>query len=198
MGLRALNDTIDWSGVRDGIEMDLVTHDALKFFKLLLKRNGYVLEQLTSPLIVQTSPEHEELILMVPRMLTRHHAHHYLGFARTQWGLFQNDKRVKPLLYVYRVLLTGIHLMRTGAIEANIVRLNETFKLSYITDLVAQKTGGTEKGALEGANLTFHTTEYERLTRELEQARDATKLPDEPSGRDELNDLLIRLRTKTV
>ncbi len=48
--------------------------------------------------------------------ITRHHAHHYLGFAETQWKLFQkeNPPRVKPLLYVYRVLLTGIHLMQTG------------------------------------------------------------------------------------
>jgi len=28
---------------------------------------------------------------------------------------------VKPLLYVYRVLLTGIHLMRSGQIEANLL-----------------------------------------------------------------------------
>ena len=37
--------------------------------------------------------------------------------------------RVKPLLYVYRVLLTGIHLMRTGEVEANLVTLNEEFRL---------------------------------------------------------------------
>ncbi len=32
-----------------------------KFFNLLLKKNGYVLEQLVSPLVVKTTPEHEEL-----------------------------------------------------------------------------------------------------------------------------------------
>ena len=41
--------------------MDMVTHDVLKFFTMLLKRNGYVLEQLHSPLIAHTTPEHEEL-----------------------------------------------------------------------------------------------------------------------------------------
>ena len=30
---------------------------------------------------------------------------------------------MKPLLYVYRVLLTGICLMRTGEIEANLERI---------------------------------------------------------------------------
>jgi hypothetical protein len=38
-----------------------------------------------------------------------HHSHHYFGFAETQWKLFDKERprRVKPLLYVYRVLLTG-------------------------------------------------------------------------------------------
>lgn len=73
--------------------------------------------------------------------ITRHHSHHYFGFAETQWKLFLKTlpRRVKPLLYVYRVLLTGIHLMRTGEVEANLVTLNEEFRLPYIADLVARK-----------------------------------------------------------
>jgi predicted nucleotidyltransferase len=43
------------------LEMDIVSHDVRKFFGLLLKKNGYVLEQLFSPLIVHTTPEHAEL-----------------------------------------------------------------------------------------------------------------------------------------
>ena len=43
------------------MEMDIVSHDVRKFFGLLLKKNGYVLEQLFSPLIVHATPEHEEL-----------------------------------------------------------------------------------------------------------------------------------------
>ena len=31
------------------------------------------------------------------------------------------EVELKPLLYVYRVLLTGIHLMRTGVVNANLV-----------------------------------------------------------------------------
>ncbi|CAM5712287.1 nucleotidyltransferase domain-containing protein [Streptomyces violaceorubidus] len=40
---------------RDGVEMDLVTHDLRKFVRLMLRRNGYVLEQLLSPLVVHTT-----------------------------------------------------------------------------------------------------------------------------------------------
>jgi len=92
---------------------------------LLLKVNGYVLEQLYSPLVVHTTPEHKELKEIAKNCITRHHAHHYFGFAESQWRLFSKEAtpRVKPLLYVFRVLLTGIHLMRTGVVEANLNQL---------------------------------------------------------------------------
>src|SRR5690349_5071802 len=113
MGLDINHETIQRSTIDQGLELNLVTHDARKFFLLLLRKNGYVLEQLLSPLIVQTSPAHEELKSLAPRYITRYHAYHYLGFAETQWKLFEKEtpRRAKPLLYVYRVLLTGIHLM---------------------------------------------------------------------------------------
>src|SRR6476659_9394277 len=60
MGLFPDRDTIEISKKED-IELDIVTHDIQKFFGLLLKANGYVLEQLYSPLVVHTTAEHEEL-----------------------------------------------------------------------------------------------------------------------------------------
>src|SRR6187402_3396616 len=57
VGLQPGQETIERAGVYDGLEVDLVTHDAKKFFGLMLKKNGYVLEQLLSPLVVQSSPE---------------------------------------------------------------------------------------------------------------------------------------------
>ncbi|GAB4208077.1 MAG: nucleotidyltransferase domain-containing protein [Roseiflexaceae bacterium] len=189
-------ETIEASEERDGLELDLVTHDVKKFFGLLLKRNGYVLEQLTSPLVVWALPEHERLLALVPQLLTRHHSHHYLGFAASQWKLFNQEQpqRVKPLLYVYRVLLTGIHLMRNGEIEANLVRLNERFKLPYLPELIARKLTGPEQSTLNDADLAFHQREYERLRAELETAGKETRLPNTPAAQAELDELLVRLR----
>ena len=164
----------------------------------MLKKNGYVLEQVLSPLVVHTTPEHEELKAIATDCITRHHAHHYLGFAETQWKLFQKEDppRVKPLLYVYRVLLTGIHLMRTGEVEANLVRLNETAKLPYIPDLIARKVGGTEKGCLDQADLEFHEREYQRLTAELQRAFERSQLQGNARARAAMNDLLVRIRLR--
>lgn len=196
VGLRTGPETVEKSGLHDGLEIDLVTHDARKFFGLLLKKNGYVLEQVLSPLVVHTTPEHAELREIAKSCVTRHHAHHYLGFVETQWRLFQKEDppRVKPLLYVYRVLLTGIHLMRTGEVQAHLPTLNEEFKLPYIPDLVERKVNGKEKGQLEKADVGFHQQEFERLRAELEQAHQASKLPEVPDGATALHDLLVRLR----
>lgn len=198
VGLNPGNETVEKSGIHDGLEIDLVTHDAKKFFGLMLKKNGYVLEQLLSPLVVHTTPEHDELKALAAGCITKHHAHHYLGFAATQWRLFQKESppHVKPLLYVYRVLLTGIHLMRTGEVEANLVHLNETAKLPYIRDLIARKVGGPEKGRLEKADLEFHEREYQRLTTELERAFAESELPETPRAAAAMNELLIRIRSE--
>jgi uncharacterized protein len=204
VGLEVRDETVDDSRVIEGLEMDIVSHDVRKFFGLLLKKNGYVLEQLFSPLIVHTTPEHDELKSIAAGgngrtgVITKHHSHHYFGFAETQWNLFlkESPRRVKPLLYVYRVLLTGIHLMRTGEIEANLVTLNDNFRLPYIGDLVARKLAGPEKSRLENADVAFHESEYQRLRGVLQAAHDASRLPELPSDstRAALNDLLVRIR----
>jgi len=198
LGLFDPQETIEQEQKDDGVD-DLVTHDARKFFGLLLKRNGYVLERLYSPLVVHTSPEHKELKEIAKGCITRYHSHHYLGFAATQWELLEKEqpRRIKPLLYTYRVLLTGIHLMKTGEIEANLVRLNEDFRLRGISELIARKSSGTEQSILSDADVDTQRREYERLRSELEVAFEQSHLPEAPSARAALSDLLVRLRRTT-
>jgi predicted nucleotidyltransferase len=196
VGLAPGRETVELSTTDSGFELDLVTHDAKKFFGLLLKKNGYVLEQVLSPLVVHTTSEHEELKAITAGCVTRHHSHHYLGFAETQWRLFDKERprRVKPLVYVYRVLLTGIHLMRTGRVEANLVRLNADARLPHVADLIGRKLAGPEQSAVGDADVDFHRREYDRLRAELEAAHAASQLPETPTARLALNELLVRLR----
>ena len=169
VGLSVKDETVEISSDPatdpDRLEFDIVSHDVKKFFSLMLKKNGYVLEQLYSPLVVHSSAGHEELKEIGKGCVTRHHSYHYLGFVETQWKLFSKDspRRVKPLLYVFRVLLTGIHLMRTGVVEANIVRLNEEFNLAYVGELVARKVTGAELGVLPEGEYGFFEAEKGRL-----------------------------------
>ncbi|MFB6842407.1 DNA polymerase beta superfamily protein [Streptomyces sp. NPDC056361] len=197
IGLREPEETRSRMWDRDGVEMDLVTHDLRKFARLMLRRNGYVLEQLTSPLVAHTTDTHAELVSLVPRVLTRHHAHHYRGFAGTQWRLFESSGELKPLLYTYRALLTGIHLMRSGEVQAHLPTLaGEVAEApARLTDLVAAKTEA-EHGRAEVAVADVRA-ETEALHGLLDEAQATSALPEAAHVQDALHDLVVRARLST-
>jgi len=92
------------------------------------------------------------------------------------------------------VLLTGIHLMQTGEVEANLVTLNERFQLPYIPELIERKVSGTEHRTLDDADVDFHEREYARLVARLESARDESHLPESETCKPAMNDLLLSIR----
>jgi hypothetical protein len=86
--------------------------------------------------------------------------------------------------------------MRSGEIEANLLTLNEEFKLPFLQELIAQKLSGPEKASINGADISFHEVEVNRLRQELEAAHATSGLPETPSEetRSRLSKLLVRLR----
>jgi hypothetical protein len=182
---------------------ELVTHDARKYFRLLLRNNGYVLEQIFSPLVVFDGGRLQQIRHIASRCITSQHSLHYKGFGYGEWTKFVKNPRktTKRILYVFRVLMSGIHMMRSGRVEANIVTLNEDFRLPYIEQLIAQKRTSEETGELPAGNgLDFYTREYERLMEMLLDASKESHLPPMPEdgARSELNELLIELRMETT
>ncbi|MEE1752413.1 nucleotidyltransferase domain-containing protein [Streptomyces sp. SP18CS02] len=193
-GLREPEETRSRTWDRDGVEMDLVTHDLRKFVRLMLRRNGYVLEQLLSPLVVRTTDAHAELIALTPGVLTRHHAHHYRGFAATQWRLFEKSQELKPLLYTFRALLTGIHLMRTGEVVAHLPTLLGSVPApEYLAELIAAKADA-EHGPATGFGPERVRADVEGLHTVLDDAQGASALADAPAGFDALHDFVVRAR----
>ncbi|TDC47512.1 nucleotidyltransferase domain-containing protein [Actinomadura sp. KC345] len=196
VGLRTGDETVTLMWDHEDVEADIVTHDLAKFCTLLLRRNGYVLEQVMSPLVITTSPVHEELKELVPGLLTFNHAYHYLGFARSQWKAFEETNELKPLLYTFRILLTGIHLMRSGEVEADLTRLTGDGP-PYLADLIEAKRAA-EHGALPGdapapSRLQADTA---ALTARLKEERDRSDLPEHPANFRAVHDLVVRTRLR--
>ena len=198
VGLHRPVETVSRMWDRDGVEMDLVTHDLAKFARLLLRPNGYVLEQLLSPLVVHTTPAHAELIRHAPALVTGRHAGHYQGFASTQWRLFAKTGQLKPLLYTFRVLLTGLHLMQTGHVVAHLPTLIELEDApDYLPDLIAAKAGAehvTLDQIGEPARPSRFDGDIAALRSRLDEAQRDTRLPTEPACEPAINDLVIRTR----
>jgi predicted nucleotidyltransferase len=194
IGLREGEETQTRMWEQDGLELDLVTHDLLKFARLMLRRNGYVLEQLLSPLVVHTSGVHAQLVDLAPGVVTSHHAHHYRGFARTQWELYEKTGQLKPLLYTFRVLLTGVHLMRSGTVEAHLPTLLEHVAApAYVRDLIHDKAVA-EHGLAMDLDPRRVRADVDALQAALDEAQRDSRLPAEPTAYDALHDLVVRTR----
>jgi predicted nucleotidyltransferase len=109
----------------------------------------------------------------------------------------QSPRRVKPLLYVFRVLLSGEHLMRTGEVNANLPECNARLgreRMSWIDDLIARKIAGTERETLPERDYALHEEAYARARERLSRAAEGSGLPETATSGELLRDLLHRIR----
>jgi uncharacterized protein len=144
---------------------------------------------------VLSTPAFEELRELGTGCITRPTVKHYLGFAHgRRKRLVEPDPTVKHLLYAYRVYLSGIHLMRTGEVVANLSVLNDVIRIPEVNELVHRKQQGAEKMPLTSGEIALHTEHLDRLESELNRAHEASSLPNEPTTAAALNDFVVRLR----
>jgi uncharacterized protein len=199
IGMRPVRETVDVMYDRQGREVDIVTHDLERFAELLLAKNAMVLEQLLSPLVIVAQPEFDELRDVGLDCITRHHAHHYIGFANSRFDAFEETRRLKDLLYAYRSCLTGTHLMRTGQVETNLRALADEYGNAKLHDLIDAKRGGTERMELPCEVAHEYRPDIESLLGDLRASQEATNLPQAPPPevRERLDDLLVRVRLRT-
>jgi len=191
-GLRPGAETVERTTAWQGRELDFVSHDLRKFLRLLASgENGYVLEQIYSPLVVIGGPALERLREIARGCVCRRLFRHYGGFFRHQWAVLEKEepKRAKTLLYLYRVALTGLHVLRTGAVEANLIRLKEEYELPFLDGLMARKQA--ERSPLTEAEVEWHRAELARWEERLRAAWEHSPLPEAPTNGLELEAFLI-------
>lgn len=194
LGLNPPEETIS---LMDQSQMDLdwVAHDLRKFARLMTQHNGYVMEQLLSPLVVVGGPVHEELKALGQGCLTRPMVRHYQGFAKgRRKRLGEPGATVKHLLYAYRVYFSGIHLMRSGELLSHLPTLMQAIALPEVEELVARKQQGAEHMALREGEMAHHEALLDRLEVELQAEHDRSHLPLEPQGVAALEAWVVALR----
>ena len=196
--------------VYEGYTVELVTYDLHKALKLLLgdASNGNILEMLYSPCRLMITPEYWQLRTLVAASITRHASLHYIHFAESEWKRIQQqvqakgEIKVKSLINCYRLLLTGVHLMKTGEVETHIPTLTDVYLCPLLANLakLKQEIGElTVSWSLPPEILDFkesyYRKEYTRLQTLLQDSTDESKLPDAtPEARVKLNDFLVRVR----
>src|SRR3954469_9253539 len=132
LGLTGGSATFDRMEVVDGVEIDYTSNELKPVLLGVLHGNGNYIERILGALIPHESPELAELKPLVQRSLSKRLFRHYLGFATSQLKAFHAERSgsAKKLLYVLRTALTGAHVLRTGAIVADLRDLVDEYGFS--------------------------------------------------------------------
>lgn len=154
-----------------------------KFLILALKANPNVLECLYTPLVEQATPLASELLAMRSIFLSRLVFQTFNGYVLSQFKKMQADVRNqgqvkwKHVMHLIRLLLSGIRVLREGAVTVHVEEHRE--------QLLAIKRG----------EMSWEETEQWRLAMhgEFDQALSATNLPDRPDY-ERANAFLVKAR----
>jgi uncharacterized protein len=182
--------------VRD-VEIDYTSNELRAVLAGVLDGNGNYIERLLGDLVLHSTPALDELRPLVRRALSRRVHRHYRGFATQQRLAFETADRptAKKLLYVLRTALTGVHLLRTGELVADLTRLVEPYDFPAARDLIEIKRAG-ERVPLDRGLVADWRPRLDQLFDLLERARAGSVLPEEAANRPELDAWLVQHRLR--
>ncbi len=110
---------------------DIVSHEIIKFLGLLLKGNGNLYESLYSPIFLYENDNYiYELKQVAEKALSKQIYFHYYGFAKhmLNHSYHSEEKRYrKNVLYLFRNLLSGIHVLEKKSFVLNFDSLCEIY-----------------------------------------------------------------------
>lgn len=103
----------------------------------------------------------------------------------------------KKLLYVLRTTLTGIHLLETGALEADVTRLLDAYGIADAAALIERKRTG-ERARIEPELLSSWRPRLDALFTRLDASLERSPLPSAPPNESELREWLLAVRTSRL
>ena len=158
-----------------------------KFLALALKANPNVLETLYSPVIVIATDLGQELLDLREAFLSRLVFQTFNGYVMSQFKKMQADIRNqgtvkwKHVMHLLRLLMSGIHVLRTGEIAIDVGDQRDR--------LLSIKRGEAPWEETEAWRLALH--------REFEEAATQSRLPDRPDY-EKVNQFLVKARMSAL
>jgi uncharacterized protein len=195
IGLHSHTGTYDRAEVIDGVEIDYTSNELAAALHGVLQGNGNFIERILGPCALQCSPVLDELRLQVTRALSRRVYRHYRGFGMSQLHELTVNPTVKKALYVLRTTLTGVHLLKSGEMVADVTQLLDLYGFGAARELVAAKLAG-ERSSLDAKRRDDWMNELSRAFELLTTAEAESPLPVEPPNVAELNNWLTATRLR--
>lgn len=193
LGFDPVSPTADRAEIIDGVEIDYTSNELAHALSGILAGNGNFLERVLGRTALRESSVLAELRPLARAALSRRVHRHYRGFASNQRGFLAKEPTAKKLLYVLRTACTGIHLLTTGELEADLTRMMDRYDLKGAAALVDRKKAG-ERVAVDPQLVEAWNPRLDALFARLDAARDASALPEDPPNVREVRDWLLHVR----
>lgn len=193
LGLEVPVPTVDRAEIVEGVEIDYTSNELAHALSGILGGNGNFIERVLGRMCASASPLLAELQALTQRSLSRRVHRHYRGFAANQLRFLEKEPTAKKLLYVLRTTLTGIHLLETAELEADLTRVMGRYGMSDAAQLVERKRAG-ERVALEPGFLAMWRPRIDELFVRLDSAQENSPLPEQPPNEPEVRKWLLTVR----
>jgi len=200
LGLGRPKESFDRLERFEDAELDLTLTEARQALDLLLRGNGNMLERILSPHQLVRNAETQELQALARGTISRRYFRHYQGFFRGKCRDHARADRpeAKSQLYIYRVALTGIHLLRTGELETDLQIMAQIYGYEEALDLIALKQQGSEHGSVPPQIDAHHRGAWPRLASALEEAYATSQLPDRAPNGEAISTWLVGRRLREL
>lgn len=189
--------SFNWVGEFEGLPIDYSSLELGPALKRLLSGDGLILERILAPQQLLRSHDVQRLQRITEAAVSRRFYNFYRTCCRTV--LQREDeggaapRRVAHLLGVYRMGLTGVHLLRSGELIFDLAQLAQTYGLAQLTELITLNREQPAATLPEGSPWINRLV---RLSPLLETAFDDSSLPPEPANPEELEEYLMDMRRR--
>lgn len=161
----------------------------LHWCRHLAKGNGNFMENIFQDKIMQSHYSSIEYLqtIVLEDIVSKKSFWHYYGFSQSMKKDYYSGK-MKCVLYAFRVLMSGIVLMRDGKINYNLLNLNEEFDDALVSNLI--ETYDSEHKILENTMIVDDRIEY--YEHKLKDALNKSRLREKPKIK-RLNDWFVAM-----
>lgn len=181
----------EWREERSTFQIEWLSHEVGKFVRLLQMNNGGAYEQLFSPYEIFETQALGELRQLAQAMVSLQLVAHYRDVFGHQAALFrgQRDKHGRHFLYLFRLALTGLHLLERGQLQVDLrclARFHERVTVLQLLDELDRQANVRDARP--------YLAELEALAAQLQRGKNAARLPELVPHRDQAEAWLARLR----
>ena len=195
VGLTTPPKAFNWVGEFEGLLIDYSSAEIGQASHLLLRGDGSILERILSPMQIFGGEDLRKLVQVAHTAICRRFFDHYRNFSKGVLKEFEGQpaRTVRQALNAYRVGLTGVHLMRAGEVDLDLLALAKKYKLFKLDELVRIYQEGRARTLDDTSPWINRMAKLHGL---LDAAYEGSSLPVDPENPADVEEYLLDMRRR--